>query len=328
MGIETSCDETSVAVLEDGKKIRSHIIASQVDFHRIYGGVVPEIASRKHMEFINPSIDRAIADAGISLQELEAIAVTNRPGLVGALLIGVAAAKTLAFALEIPLIGVNHLEGHIAANLLGEDVPDFPWICLIVSGGHVNLVYVKDFGLYEPLGKTRDDAAGEAFDKIAGFLGLPYPGGPAIEKLALEGNPDAIKFPRALLGKDSLDFSFSGLKTAVVYYLKDLQKSEKKIPLPDVAAGFQKAVVEVLTIKALRAAKKRNVSTIALAGGVACNGALRKMIKEKTEKKGLKLIYPSPILCTDNAAMIACAGHYKYLKGETDSLSLDVYPRV
>ena len=326
LGIESSCDETSVAVVEDGKKIKSHIISSQVDFHSKYGGVVPEIASRKHLEFINPAIEQAILQAGIDFSDLEAVAVTNRPGLVGALLVGVAAAKALSYALNIPIIGVNHLEGHVAANLLEGHKADFPWISLIVSGGHVNIVYTKDFGDYKLLGKTRDDAAGEAFDKIAKVLGLTYPGGPAIEKLAKEGNPDAVKFPRALLEKGSLDFSFSGLKTAVIYHLKNLHKEGKEIPAADVAASFQKAVVEVLTIKAIMASEKMGVSTIALSGGVACNSALRDMIRRKTDKKGIKLIYPSPVLCTDNAAMIACAGYYRYIKGEISSLSLDVYP--
>ena len=328
IGIETSCDETSIAIVEDGKTIRSHVIASQIDFHRKYGGVVPEIASRKHLEFINPAINQALQEGNISYKDLGAVAVANGPGLVGALLIGVAAAKAISYSLNIPIIGVNHLEGHIAANLLESNTPPFPWICLIVSGGHVNLVHINNFGEYIPLGKTRDDAAGEAFDKIAKVLDLPYPGGPVIEKIALEGNCEAINFPRAHLGKDSLDFSFSGLKTAVIYYLREQKQKGNKISVPDVAASFQKAVVDVLAKKAIMAAEKTGVNTIALAGGVACNKTLREMVKKKAKNKGINIIYPQSILCTDNAAMIACAGYYKYRKGEVDNLSLDVFPNI
>jgi len=328
LGIETSCDETSVAVMEDGKHIKSHIIASQIEFHQKYGGVVPEIASRKHLEFINPAIEKAVKEANITWKDLSLVCVTNGPGLVGALLVGVSAAKAISYSLNVPLIGVNHLEGHIAANLLKEDVPPFPWICLIVSGGHVNLIEIKDFGSYVSLGTTRDDAAGEAFDKIATVLGLPYPGGPQIEKIALQGNPQAIRFPRAYLEKDSFDFSFSGLKTAVIYYIKELKKDSKEIPLADIAAGFQYAVVDILSTKAIRAAEKKGCKTLALAGGVACNGALRDLVRKKAEKKAVHLIYPPPILCTDNAAMIACAGYYKYLKGEISNLELDVFPNM
>ncbi|HPZ09569.1 MAG TPA: tRNA (adenosine(37)-N6)-threonylcarbamoyltransferase complex transferase subunit TsaD [Candidatus Eremiobacteraeota bacterium] len=326
LGIETSCDETSVAVVEDGKHIRSHIICSQVEFHQQYGGVVPEIASRKHLEFINPAIDEAIKEGGITFGDLSLVAVANGPGLVGALLVGVSAAKAISYALNIPLIGVNHLEGHVVANLMREAPPAFPWICLIVSGGHVNLIEVKDLGHYIPLGKTRDDAAGEAFDKIATVLGLPYPGGPAIEKLALRGNAEAIRFPRAYLEKDSLDFSFSGLKTAVIYYLKELKTYSSDIPLADIAASFQYAITDILSKKALMAAKRTGVKTIALAGGVACNSSLRELVRKKAEKEEINLIYPPPVLCTDNAAMIACGGYYKYLRGEVSSLELDVYP--
>ncbi|MDH7480476.1 MAG: tRNA (adenosine(37)-N6)-threonylcarbamoyltransferase complex transferase subunit TsaD [Armatimonadota bacterium] len=319
LGIETSCDETAASVVRDGREILSDIIASQVDLHAKFGGVVPEIASRKHLELLNPVIKEALDTAHVCFSDLNAVAVTNRPGLLGALLIGVSAAKAVSAAMEIPLMGVHHLEGHIYANFLVNPELEFPFVCLVVSGGHSDLVLVKGHGDYKMLGRTRDDAAGEAFDKSARVLGLGYPGGPVIDRLAKEGNPEAIHFPRAKL-EGTLDFSFSGLKTAVIRFFRE-HGSDFRIE--DIAASFQAAVVDMLVENTMKAAELTGVRHIALAGGVAANSGLQRRMREEAAKRGIGLTYPPPRLCTDNAAMIACAGYYHLLRGEIDGLDLD-----
>jgi len=319
LGIETSCDETSAAVLSDGRDILSNVIASQTDLHAKFGGIVPEIASRKHVEVLNAVIQEALDGAGVGFSDLNAVAVTNRPGLVGALLVGVSAAKAISAALSIPLIGVHHLEGHIYANFLANPEFGFPFVCLVVSGGHTDLIVVKGHGDYEILGRTRDDAAGEAFDKSARVLGLGYPGGPIIDQLAQKGNPTAVKFPRSKLD-DTLDFSFSGIKTAVIRFFRG-KGSEFKIE--DIAASFQAAVVDMLINTTLAAIERTGIRRLALAGGVAANSGLQTRMREVASERGLELSCPPPILCTDNAAMIACAGHYHLIRGQTDGLDLD-----
>lgn len=315
MGIETSCDETSVAIVRDGKEVLSNIIASQIDLHQKFGGVVPEEASRKHIELISPVVNEALDSAGISFEDLAGIGVSYGPGLVGALLVGVMTAKSLAYVQGIKLIGVNHVEAHMYANFLTYPELQFPLICLVVSGGHSQIVYLKDHGQYEVLGSTRDDAAGEAFDKVARSLNLGYPGGPVIDQLAKEGDPEAIQFPRARLKNDPYGFSFSGLKTSVINYVNRKKQKEEEINLANLAASFQQAIVDVLVDKALLAAKEKGVGTILLAGGVAVNSQLRKEMKQQSEKQGIKVLYPSPILCTDNAAMVACLADYKMKRG-------------
>jgi len=328
LGIETSCDETAAAIVEDGKKIISNIVASQISIHQKYGGVVPEIASRKHMEDIIPVIDKALDESGKKITDLSAIAVTYGPGLIGSLLVGLSVAKAMAYAKTIPLIGVNHLEAHIYANFLEHNDIKPPFVCLIVSGGHTSLVYIKRFGEYKLLGQTKDDAAGEVFDKIAKVLDLGYPGGPIIEKLAKEGDPSSIKFPRPILNDKSYDFSFSGLKTAVIYYIKELKEENKNIPVSDILASFQQAVTDVLVGKTLKAALNFKTKQIILAGGVAANSSLRKEIKEKANLLNIKVFYPSISLCTDNAAMVASAGYYKFKENKKSSLSLDAASRL
>ncbi|MGE4282142.1 MAG: tRNA (adenosine(37)-N6)-threonylcarbamoyltransferase complex transferase subunit TsaD [Clostridia bacterium] len=328
LGIETSCDETSAAVVTGGRKVLSNVISSQIDLHQRYGGVVPEIASRKHIEMINAVIQEALDKAGVSFKDIDIIGVTYGPGLVGALLVGVSTAKALSFALNKPLVGVHHIEGHIAANYLEHEDLQPPYLCLVASGGHSHIVYVKDYNTFEILGKTRDDAAGEAFDKVARVIGLGYPGGPLIDKLAKQGNKDAIRFPRVSFEDGSLDFSFSGVKTAVLNYIHKLEQKGEEYNKADVAASFQNAVVEVLTDKTLAAAKNKCVNTIALAGGVAANSALRQLLMEKAEKENIKVCYPSPILCTDNAAMIACAAYYEYMSDRCAGLDLNAVPNL
>ncbi len=326
LAIETSCDDTSAAVLEDGRNILANTIYSQIATHRPFGGVVPEIASRQHLEQIIPVIDGALAEAAISLQDLTAIGVTYGPGLVGALLVGVAQAKALAYALKIPLIGVHHLVGHIYANLIEHPNLKLPALCLVVSGGHTSLVLWRSHQEIKMLGATLDDAAGEAFDKIARELGLGYPGGPAIEKMAGFGDPNAFAFPRAWLDKGSLDFSFSGLKSAVLNYLNNTKQRGDQIPIADVSAGFQEAIVEVLVEKTILAAQMHDLNTIVLAGGVAANQRLRESLRQKTAATGRQVLWPSPVYCTDNAAMIAMAAYYRQLEGDFADLSLNAIP--
>lgn len=325
LGIESSCDETAAAIVRDGREILSNIIATQIPWHKEYGGVVPEIASRKHLEFIVPVIKKALKEANISLDELDGIAVTYGPGLVGGLLVGLSAAKALAYSRNLPLIGVNHIEGHIYANFLAYPQLKPPLICLTVSGGHTTLLAITKLGSYEILGQTRDDAAGEAYDKISRVLGLGYPGGPAIEKAAKEGSPSYI-FPKALA--DELDFSFSGLKTAVINLVHNAEQKEEKLNVYDLAASFQAAVIEVLVEKTIRAAKLKQVKNVLLSGGVASNEALRTALNKACQKEGLTLYYPPKILCTDNAAMIACTGYYRFLEGERAAWDLNADPRL
>ncbi len=331
LGIESSCDETAAAVVKNGRGILSNVISSQIDIHTLYGGVVPEIASRKHIERINRVIKQALAEADMALEDMDAIAVTYGPGLVGALLVGVACAKAIAFARDIPLVGVHHIEGHIAANYPEHPDLEPPYLCEIISGGHTHLVIVKDHGEFEILGRTRDDAAGEAFDKVARALGLGYPGGPKIDRLAKEGDPDAIEFPRAHLKEEKglpYDFSFSGLKSAVLNYLNSASMAGEEINRADVAASFQKAVTDVLVEKAVDAAKERRMKAIAIAGGVASNSALRAAFENACAENGFKLYRPSPILCTDNAAMIASAGYFEFMKGVRHGWDLNAVPNL
>ncbi len=328
LGIETSCDETAAAIVEDGNKIISNVVASQIAVHQKYGGVVPEIASRKHMEYIIPVIDRALYTAEKKLDDLSGIAVTYGPGLVGSLLVGLSVAKAIAQARDIPFIGVNHLEAHIYANFLGHKKLKPPFVCLIVSGGHTSLIYMKDFGEYKLLGQTKDDAAGEVFDKVSNVLNLGYPGGPIIEKLAKRGNSLAIKFPRPLMNNKDYDFSFSGLKTAVIYYIRKLKQENKILQVEDVLASFQQAVIDVLVEKTINAAQEFKSKRIVLAGGVAANNLLRKDIKERAKILNIEVFYPSLYLCTDNAAMVASVGYFKLRDNKKSSLNLDAVSRL
>lgn len=328
LAIESSCDETSVSLLKNGRTVLSNIIASQIKQHQKFGGVVPEVASRKHIENINIVIEEALEEAEISFNDITHVAVTYGPGLVGALLVGLSAGKAIAFARDIPLNGVNHIEGHIYANFIEHKELEPPFICLIVSGGHTHLVYMKDYGEYEVIGKTRDDAAGEAFDKIARALGLGYPGGPEIDKLAKKGNKEAIKFPKAYLEEGSYDFSFSGLKSSVLNYINSQKMKGNPIVVEDVAASFQRAVVEILVEKTIACAIEKGVDQIVLAGGVAANSGLRQLLLQESQNKGLNLKYPSPVLCTDNAAMIGCVGYYDFIKGKRSTLDLNGIPNL
>ncbi len=322
LGIETSCDETSSSVVRNGREILSNIVLSQIDIHKKFGGVVPEIACRHHVEAIIPVIDTALSEANLALDDIDAVAVTQGPGLIGALMVGLSAAKGIAFAKNKPLIGVNHIEAHIYANFMQEENIELPCIALIVSGGHTNLFYVKAIGDYEILGQTKDDAAGESFDKVAKLLGLEYPGGPIIDKISKQGNPKAVDFPRSFMGKDSLDFSFSGLKTAVLYYVRDTVSRchGDTVSWEDIAASFQQAVVDVLVHKACLAADKKGVNTILVGGGVSLNSCLRASFKEKSQ---YRVIFPSAKLCMDNAGMIAGLGYEMYKQGKISGLDID-----
>lgn len=328
MGIESSCDETAVAIVADGRDVLSNIISSQIDVHRVFGGVVPEIASRHHLSNINSVYQQALDEAGIGIQEVDLIGVTCGPGLVGALLIGLAHAKAVAFAAGKPLVGVHHIQGHICANYVAEKELAPPFLALVVSGGHTHIIDVKGYRSFEVLGRTRDDAVGEAFDKVARVLGLGYPGGPLIDEVAKKGNPRAIEFPRVFLEKDSLDFSFSGIKTGVLNYLNSMKQKGLSVCEADVAASFQQAVMEVIVKKTIRAAKKRRQKRIAIAGGVAANSRLRKLLGEACQREGIRMYCPPPILCTDNAAMIACAAYYSYQEGMTSDFTLDAFPNL
>jgi len=327
LGIDTSCDDTSAAVVEDGCRPLSSVVNSQIDLHHPYGGVVPELASREHLRNIMPVVDKALKDSSVDLREIDGIAVTVGPGLVGALLVGLYYAKGLALAHDLPLAGINHLEGHILSIFLEKDIPVFPFVALTVSGGHTSLYHVKGYGQYTQLGQTLDDAAGEAFDKVAKILGLGYPGGVAIEKASPKGRRDLIKFPRALLSPDSLDFSFSGVKTAVSLYVnnwKEQRGSANGVNLADIAASFQESVVEVLVQKGVKAAKKGGVDALIVAGGVACNQRLREVFHEQTKGTGIQVYYPSSGFCTDNGAMIAVAGYHRLRNNQSMGLSMDV----
>ncbi|MCF6464039.1 tRNA (adenosine(37)-N6)-threonylcarbamoyltransferase complex transferase subunit TsaD [Clostridium sp. Cult1] len=328
LAIETSCDETSCAVIKDGREVLSNIISSQIEIHKKFGGVVPEVASRKHIENMNLIIQQALDEAQVTFNDIDLIGVTHGPGLVGALLVGISSAKAIAYALNKPLVGVNHIEGHICANYIDHKGLEPPFTCLIVSGGHTYLVQAEDYTQYELIGRTRDDAAGEAFDKVARALGLSYPGGPLIDKLSKEGNPDAIDFPRVYLDHNSYDFSFSGLKTAVLNYLNQSKQKGEEIIVKDVAASFQQAVIEVLVEKTIRLAKERKSQKIVMAGGVAANEGLRDLMKKRGYEEGLEILYPSRILCTDNAAMIGSAAYFNYIKGYVSDLYLNVVPNL
>ncbi len=328
LAIESSCDETAAAVVVNGREVLSNVISTQIPIHTLYGGVVPEIASRKHIERINTVIESALSEAEMSLDDIDAIGVTYGPGLVGALLVGVAEAKAISFACNKPLVGVHHIEGHISANYIEYPELEPPFLCLVVSGGHTHLVRVKDYGKYEILGRTVDDAAGEAFDKVARAIGLGYPGGPKVEKKALEGNPEAIPFPRAKVTGSEYDFSFSGLKSAVLNYMNAARMKGEEVNEADIAASFQAAVVDALVSHAMEAVSEYGTDKMAIAGGVASNGAFRKAMKEACDKKGIGFYCPAPVLCTDNAAMIGAAAYYDYLNGRRDGLNLNAVPNL
>lgn len=328
IAFETSCDETSVAILEDGRQVLSNVILSQIPIHQVFGGVVPEIASRHHLENINRVTDQAIEEAKITLDDIDIVGVTCGPGLVGALLIGLATAKALAFAINKPLVGVDHRMGHVAANYIQHKELVPPFTGLIVSGGHTAIVQVEDYNKWKLLGQTRDDAVGEAYDKVARVLGFGYPGGPKVEQAALMGDPKAVHFKRVYLDKDQFDFSFSGIKTGVLNYINTEKQGERTFNVADVASGFQEAVLEVLVEKAVRAAVKMGTGKLVLSGGVSANKRLRDMLKEACRKASLTLYYPTSLLCTDNAAMIGCAAYYKYMEGKRSGLDLDAYPSL
>lgn len=326
LGIESSCDETAAAVVKNGREVLSNVINTQIDLHKKYGGVVPEIASRKHIENIDAVVEEALVKAGVTINDIDAVAVTYGPGLVGALLVGVSFAKGYSYAAHKPLVPVHHIKGHIMANFIAHKELEPPFVCLVASGGHSHIVLVEDYTEFKILGRTRDDAAGEAFDKIARVIGLGYPGGPKVDKLAKEGNPEAVKFPRVRIDKDSLDFSFSGVKTAVINYLHKQEQLGIDVNKADIAASFQAAVTDVLVEHTIEAAEKYNINTIAIAGGVAANSELREKMAREAGKKNISVLFPPPVLCTDNAAMIACAGYYSYLKGITAEQDLNAVP--
>ncbi len=326
LGIESSCDDTAAAVLEDST-IKSSVLSSQDSIHTKYGGVVPELASRKHLQAIQPIVDKALGEAGVTLSEIDLIASTQGPGLIGSLLVGFSYSKALSYVSNIPLVGVDHMAGHILSTFLSPEPPSFPYVALIVSGGTSSLYLAESFTHFRILGRTRDDAAGEAFDKVAKLLGLPYPGGPHVSRQAAHGNPDSIRFPRAWLEENSLDFSFSGLKTAVLNHTNQQRQKGDKLRIPDICASFQEAVTDVLVKKTLRAAAREKAQTIVLGGGVSANPRLRAAFHSHCQDAGLSLYLPEPEYCTDNAAMIALAGQYKYIQDGPLSIDEDVYSR-
>lgn len=328
LAIESSCDETACSILKNGREVLSNIISTQIDIHKKFGGVVPEVASRKHIENIDIVVQQALEEANVDFGDITHVAVTYGPGLVGALLVGLSYAKMLAFTLGIPLVGVNHIEGHLSANYIEHKELKPPFITLIVSGGHTHLVEVKDYGKYEIIGKTKDDASGEAFDKIARAMNLGYPGGPIVDKLAENGNPNAVNFPRACIHEEGYDFSFSGLKSSVLNYLNSMKMKNIEIIPEDVCASFQAAVIDVLVYKTIKACKDKKYNTVTLSGGVASNSALRKKMEEECYKSGLNLKYPPLVLCTDNAAMIGCAGYYRYKNERRDGMDLNAVPNL
>lgn len=327
MGIESSCDETSCSIVRDGRFILSNVIASQADFHSVYGGVVPELASRMHVEAVVPTISKAMTDASVTYDDLSAVCVTKGPGLVGALLVGISAAKGICEVTGLPLVGVGHIEGHISANFLADSTLVPPFVCLVVSGGHSHIVFVKDFGEYEILARTRDDAAGEAFDKIARAIGLGYPGGPKMDRAAAGGDPHSFAFPQSRFA-GSLDFSFSGVKTAALNQINHLKMADEEIPLADFAASYQAAIVKVLVENTLEACSQKGCMRLCMAGGVSANSQLRARMLDAAKEKHILLSFPAPVLCTDNAAMIASAGYYQFIKGERDDLSMNAYPSL
>jgi N6-L-threonylcarbamoyladenine synthase len=326
LGIETSCDETAVAVVEDGLTVRSNLISSQNEIHGRFGGVVPELASRAHLERLNPLLDDALVEAGMGWRDLDAVAVTRGPGLAGALLVGLATAKAVSLALDVPLAAVNHLEGHIYANFLEHGPPEPPYVCLVVSGGHTMLVHMPEEHRYRVLGQTVDDAAGEAFDKIARFMGLGYPGGPVLDRLGRKGDPTAIRFPRAMAQSGDLDFSLSGLKTAVIRHVRAEREAGRNVPIEDLAASFQEAVVDVQVQKTMAAVGETEVPSVLLGGGVVANTRLRERMAAEAQRRGIRLLHPSPELCTDNGAMIAAAGHFRLARGEHSSFDVTAEP--
>ena len=328
LAIESSCDETAAAVVKNGREVLSNVISSQIELHKLYGGVVPEIASRKHIEKINQVIEEALEEAAVTLDDIDAIGVTYGPGLVGALLVGVAEAKAIAYAKKLPLVGVHHIEGHISANYIENKELEPPFICLVVSGGHTHLVCVKDYGKYEIIGRTRDDAAGEAFDKVARAIGLGYPGGPKIDKLSKEGNPNAIVFPKAHMEESPYDFSFSGVKSSVLNYINGCRMKEIEYNQADIAASFQKAVTDVLVENAMKAVKEYGFTKLAIAGGVASNSTLREAMRKACEERKIEFYHPSPIFCTDNAAMIGVAAYYEYINGTRHGWDLNAVPNL
>lgn len=328
LAIESSCDETSAAVVKDGREVLSNIIASQIDTHTKYGGVVPEVASRMHIEVVDAVVKSALEEANMTLEQIDAIGVTYGPGLVGALLVGLQYAKGLSLASKKPLVGVNHIEGHICANYIQHKDLKPPFVSLVVSGGHTFIVHVKDYGKYEVIGQTRDDAVGEAFDKVARAIGLGYPGGPKIDKISKEGNKNAIEFPKAKFHDDTLDFSFSGVKSAVLNYINKCKMKDIEINVADVAASFQKAVVDVLKENVFLTCERRNINKIAIAGGVASNSTLREELMKEGKKKGVEILFPDRILCTDNAAMIGSAAYYEFIKGNIAKLNLNAKPNL
>ena len=328
LAIESSCDETACAILKNGREVLTNIISTQIETHKKFGGVVPEVASRKHIENIDVVVQQALEEANLGFGDITHIAVTYGPGLVGALLVGLSYAKALAFSLGIPFVGVNHIEGHLSANYIVDNDLKPPFITLIVSGGHTHLVEVKDYGVYEILGKTKDDASGEAFDKIARAMNLGYPGGPIVDRLAKNGNPHSVEFPRACINEDGYDFSFSGLKSSVLNHLNSCKMKGIEIVPDDICASFQAAVVDVLVNKTIKACKDKNYNIVTLSGGVAANSALREKMKQTCDENGLKLCYPPLVLCTDNAAMIGCAGYYRYINGRRDGMELNAVPNL